>query len=947
MITGFGAELVERDEAVAALRGLLHGRAARNGAAGGRTVLLDGAVGSGKSALLARFAELARAAGATVLTASAAASERALPLSVLTQLLCPRELPAGCRDEALELLTDLARAEAEAGPDAQFPEVHHLHQVSMLLPRIARDAPLVLAVDDAQDADAASVRCLAYALRRLGPAPVLALLAEDCEARPVPADLLDQPNPARITLAPLSAAGAERLLAARLGPGRGARERAELAGRGGGSPLLLHALAGDRLSGGFETEYNRALLHCLDRGGPDAIRAARALAVLGGQASPDAIARLAQAGPAAVPRALRGLRRAGVLGPRGFAHPPAAALVLDAVAAEERAELHARAAELLRAEGAAPSVVAEQLLRAAATPAAWAAPMLLEAARDALSADRLRHAENCLRLAEKAEPEPATLAVIRAHRLRLGWQLRPGAAPDPGAGPATGPGTDGALWLPGWYGDLDALCAAWDRMREQAEPETGAAVFVGAEANGAADRERIAAGWLRSAYPRLARGLDFGRPAASALASGPAASGADLPLADADPWPRAVAGLAERLVAGRAEDAAEQAERVLQSLRLDHESLWSAECALLAVLILVYTGRLGAAAGWSERLAGQAESRGAPAWRALFTATGAETALRRGELTEAHRRAEHALTLIPPRGWGAALGLPLGTALLAAVRAGRREAADRYAAAPLPAAALESRHGAHLLHARGHYRLAAGHPQAALADFLACGALLDGWGQAGLGVAQWRAGAAEAWLRLGNPDRAVRLVREQLSRLPAGDGPARGQCLRVLAAADAAHRRTALLADAVDVLERCDDRYELARALTDYGTALRADGNLRDSRRALRRAWHLAGACGALPLCRQNPFGIEADRPGQGAPAAPLGHGHPGRTPATAAGRPAPRTLTEQQRRVAVLAAEGYTNPEIAARLSITASMVEQHLTRVFRKLGVKQRQELARHIQA
>ncbi|MFJ3235747.1 helix-turn-helix transcriptional regulator [Streptomyces sp. NPDC086787] len=54
-----------------------------------------------------------------------------------------------------------------------------------------------------------------------------------------------------------------------------------------------------------------------------------------------------------------------------------------------------------------------------------------------------------------------------------------------------------------------------------------------------------------------------------------------------------------------------------------------------------------------------------------------------------------------------------------------------------------------------------------------------------------------------------------------------------------------------------------------------------------------------------------------------------------------PEPLTASERRVAELAAEGLTNRGIAARLCITASTVEQHLTRVYRKLGVTGRNGL------
>ena len=55
--------------------------------------------------------------------------------------------------------------------------------------------------------------------------------------------------------------------------------------------------------------------------------------------------------------------------------------------------------------------------------------------------------------------------------------------------------------------------------------------------------------------------------------------------------------------------------------------------------------------------------------------------------------------------------------------------------------------------------------------------------------------------------------------------------------------------------------------------------------------------------------------------------------------------VTEAERRIAALVAEGRTNREVAAALFVTVHTVEGALTRAYRKLGVRSRTELARRL--
>jgi DNA-binding CsgD family transcriptional regulator len=139
-------------------------------------------------------------------------------------------------------------------------------------------------------------------------------------------------------------------------------------------------------------------------------------------------------------------------------------------------------------------------------------------------------------------------------------------------------------------------------------------------------------------------------------------------------------------------------------------------------------------------------------------------------------------------------------------------------------------------------------------------------------------------------------------------------------AADAAFAR------AVEQLEPLGRPYDLALARLAMGQFLRREGRRRSAASQLTAAAATFAALGARPALER----AERELAGSGL------------RPSRSAG---PERLTPQELTVARLVAAGHTNREAAADLQVSVKTVEVHLTRIYAKLGIGSRTQLARRL--
>jgi DNA-binding CsgD family transcriptional regulator len=870
--------LIGRPTELDAIEGVVD--AARGGHSG--VLVLRGPAGIGKTALLEHA--VAVASDVRVLRAEGVEAESELAFAGLHQLLWPlRDAPP---------LEPLFRLDSTGVADRFAVAAGTLG----VLAEAADEQPVLCAVDDVQWLDRPSAEALGFVARRLGAEPI-AVIAAIRDPAPLPAGLARCPQ---LVLGGLPPEAARRLLGEELAPA----DRERVLEAADGNPLaLLELPRGPLGSGGEMNSLERSFadrIAALPADARDAIVVAAADDDPGGATALRALAAIGD---------LASAEAGGLLwvdgGRIAFRHPLVRSAAYGLATFDERRRAHAALAEALTSPADADR-------RAWHRAAAAAAPDADVAAELDRSAERARarggHAaagaalERAARLTDD-DPLRARRLVAAAESARLAGD----------AVHAEGLAAEAlALGDPGTVAEATAIRGA-------------VRVHAGAVADGERDL-RAAASVLEAAQPR--RALRIGLLAAEAAAiDGRHEHASDvgrwtssLAVGD-DPAERALVAFASAI--GNLFSGATAAARanVTEACVLAPRSR-DPQALIWAGIGAVYVGDIAAArCAFADAVAG-ARERGAVGAVAYAMQLAAYVELLDGRFALAGTDAAESLALAEEAGDDAAVShCRAMLAWRAAVRGDVDDAealaaqALAWAGARPQSVAAESAGRALALADLGASRF-----DAALDRLLA---LRAHPGRRMLAVGD----LVEAAVGCGRADAA----REPLAALEAwtaatgsawGAATVAGAAVQLAADAEAAE---AAYAAAVAAHEEIALPFDRARVELRLGEHLRRARRRVDARRHLRAALDLFAHTGAAPWEQRAAAELRA-------------------TGETARRRDASTLddLTPQELQIARLAAEGATNRDIAARLFLSPRTVEYHLRKVFQKLGVTSRTQLA-----
>ncbi len=898
----------------------------------GSLVVVTGPPGIGKTTLLGAAQGTAMEHGMLVRRARGVELERSFPLGVVRQLL---ERPLAEADAALraELLSGAEAAGVALDPgsvatpsgDVSFAVAHAMY---WLVANLAARRPLALLVDDAHWADPASLRVLGHLAARLEDLPVALVLARrdaDPHADIQLLGAIDAGAAAILRPAPLDVEASSTVLGAALGEAPDRAFTVACRRATGGNPFLLGELAGSLRADGVVPRGDQ--VHEVEAVAPSTIahmvllrlgrlpRAcaaiARAVAVLGADVPlADAAALATEGDLEQAARAADALVDAGVLaaGERlDFLHPVLRAVVLEDIGPGERSRLHAAAWEVLSADRArTPAELAPHALAVPPAGDPVVSSVLTAAVIDALGRGAPVEAG---RLARRALAEPPPDA-DRPRLLELAGQ----------AELFTSDGSSAMLHLqetarltkdPALRAHCHLTLSRMTYSMKGAQPAV--AMLDAALAGPLCDLPEAIL--VRVQCDRNAMALQHESTAATA--------DDHLPRVPGDPFTGCAVASQALLRADGADRARAAAQLFFGQERVLAESGLQTMAMYQPVTALALADDVDAARAAATLLVDAA--RQAAMVNSLTPALVqlAVTQLRAGELSGAEADAR-AATSLPGLLAGTSLGAHAWLAMILLARGDVEAAAESVTAiAPIlanpPAVQLHVALAAH-----AGVQLARDEVDAAVISYRD---LLDRQRRARVRTPwPWRLDAIRAFCAAGDAATAqaeVDALEADAARW--GAGSARALAFRARALVSPSEPAVALLREAVDLLAGTPARLDEANALVELGSALRRGGERADARPVLADGLERARRCGAAGLAQRAHEELT------------LAGARPRRLQFSGV-----EALTAAERRVADLAAEGLSNRTIAQRLYVTPKTVENQLGRVYVKLGIASRADLA-----
>jgi DNA-binding CsgD family transcriptional regulator len=920
-------------------------------AGSGDMLLITGPAGIGKSVLLGVARERARLAGMRILSGTGRELEGGFSFGVARQLFEPLlagagemeqdALLAGAARRALTALEDEAgQSPLAAGTDPPFAVVHGLYWLAVNASEIA---PVMLAIDDLQWADQASLRFVLYLADRLSGLPVaLALTWRTGETMtPGTADCLARLGQIAaggvVSPGALSPEAVGALLSGAFGTAPGDAFAKSCHAVTGGNPFLVRELietlradgigpgeaAADRVAGLGPRSVAQEVALRVARLGPAAGEVARAAAILGDDAALRHAAALAGVGLEDAAACADRLAEIGVFEPGTplqFVHGIVRTAVHDDIPRAERGLRHAEAARLLAAEGADPDVVCAHLLVCEPAGSLEVVDRLREAAARAM---RRGAPESAVAYLRRALAEIADVSVRAALLHELGLAEKVLAAPaavqhlreslelasDPVQRAAVAPDLAELLVLTGQW---DAAAAFIQRALEEL---AGGGAPQGKRARAAIVRLQTWLAGLAAFDPRLVDEFDQRVDQLLLTAREDPAEQRTLAamLAGILAWRGEQAGVVLALL-----DHALDGNRLLT--RADSHPLMVAQ----ALIAPVWLDELTRAEALARQLFACARSQGSVIGLVVAACVGAAVRARRGDLVAAEGNVRMVIELAAEHGVAFAVPSALFCGADALIeRAELTDVAAFTAGIQLDPGLAQTATGALLAEVRGRLALAAGDFAAARSELRSASDVYEALHLLSPSTC-WRSALALA-LAADDPGEALRLANTdlELARRAGLPRPA-GVALRTRGMLAGGQQGLDDLREAAGLLASCGAVLEHARALVELGAAMRRSNQRTAAREPLREGLDLAYRCGAGRLAQRATDELRAT----GA--------KPRRASLTGL-----EALTPSERRVAELAASGMSNPEIAQAVFVTLNTVEGHLRHVYQKLSVSSRTEL------